>query len=183
MIITDYKKAAELLKDKKVGVVPSDTLYGFSCSAFCKECVERIYRIKNRDFDKPFIILVPDIESLSEFGVDILESFRVLEKYWPGPVSIVLNCSSEEFSYLHRGMRTLAFRLPNDKKLLALLKETGPIVSTSLNVSGEVPIEDIKTANELFDEKVDFYLDIGKRRGSPSKIIKISEGKEIVVRN
>ena len=182
MVIKSYEKAAMLLRSKKVGVVPSDTLYGFSCSAFCKECVERIYRIKNRDFDKPFIILIPDIESLSEFGVDIEVNREILEKYWPGPVSIILDCKSEKFSYLHRGMRTLAFRVPSDQQLQNLLKETGPIVSTSLNVSGEYPVEDIKTANELFDEKVDFYLDVGTKTGSPSKIIKMEGGKEVVIR-
>ena len=182
MVIKSYEEAAKLLKTEEVGVIPSDTLYGFSCSAFCKKCVERIYRIKNRDFDKPFIILIPSIESLSRFNIDITTNREVLEKHWPGPVSIILDCPSEELSYLHRGTKTLAFRMPKNEKLVDLLKESGPIVSTSLNISGEDPVENIKDAEKLFGKKVDFYLDRGIRTGKPSKIIKMEDGKEIIIR-
>ena len=183
MVIKSYEKAAMLLRSKKVGVVPSDTIYGFSCSALDKDGIERIYRIKNRDFEKPFIVLIPDIEALKDFKTEIKKEERfILEKYWPGPVSIILDFPLEEFSYLHRGMKTLAFRLPNDNKLLELLKESGPIVSTSLNVSGEEALETIEDAIKIFDDKVDFYLDVGKKIGNASRIIKIEDEKEIVIR-
>ena len=79
-------------------------------------------------------------------------------------------------------MKSLAFRLPNDKNLVSIIKATGPMVSTSANTSNTEPINDSEEALRIFENKIDFMLDKGKLNNKPSKIIKIENGIEHIIR-
>jgi L-threonylcarbamoyladenylate synthase len=83
--------------------------------------------------------------------------------------SIVFDCN--DFEYLHRGKKSLAFRLPHNKDLIDILKISGPIVAPSANIEGAKPAENIKEAKSYFGDKIDFYLDVGTIKSKPSKII------------
>ncbi len=172
-----------ILKNSGVGILPTDTLYGIVGSAFSEKAVERIYTLKGRDEDKPLIILINSIGDLGRFGVEIdQETEEILQKYWPGKVSVILPCLDPRFEYLHRGKGSLAFRLPVDKKLISILKETGPLVAPSANPQGLVPAKTIAEAKEYFGDKVDFYEDGGILKSLPSTLIGIKDGQITVLR-
>jgi len=183
-IIRSYQKTAKHLKSGKVGIIPTDTIYGISCLASSKENIEKIYEIKGRDYTKPFIVLISRIENLKEFGISPSDKeSEILSKYWPGPVSIILDIKDDKFHYLHRGKMSLAFRLPDDKKLIYILNKTGPLVSTSANISGLPTINGVMEAGEYFDKTLDFMLDIGPLSDrKPSRIIQIKNGVEVIIR-
>lgn len=171
----------KILKDGGIGVLPTDTIYGLVGSALSKEAVEIIYHLKNRTPDKPLIILISSLTDLELFHIRLPEKVKkLLEEIWPNPLSIVLPCLEEKFVYLHRWTQTLAFRMPDDQKLLRMLTQTGPIVAPSANPEGEPPAENIKQAENYFGDKVDFYLDGGELSSKPSTLIKI-DGEKITV--
>ena len=128
--------------------MPTDTLYGVVGSAMWSDTVERVYRVKKRNTQKPLIVLISSIDDVQNFEIDNLgeDQMKVLAHYWPGPTSILLPCSSSKFEYLHRGTGSIAFRLPNKKDLIDLLRETGPLVAPSANVEGEKPAATIAEA-------------------------------------
>lgn len=161
--------------------MPTDTLYGLVGSALNKKTVERIYKLKSRDPKKPMIVLIGSLHDLKFFGVRHV-SDTCLTPFWPGKVSVILPCSLPEFFYLHRGAKTLAFRLPKPKWLRDLLKRTGPLVAPSANPEGMKPAQNIKEARGYFGESVDFYIDAGKLSGKPSTLIKIESKKMAVLR-
>ncbi|OQA36426.1 MAG: Threonylcarbamoyl-AMP synthase [Parcubacteria group bacterium ADurb.Bin326] len=170
------------LKAGKIGVVPTDTIYGLVGQALNREAVETIYEIRRRSPDKPFIILISSIEELKSFGVNVsLEEKRFLGKYWPGAVSVILPCKYERLKYLHRGTKSLAFRLPKDKFILQILKETGPLVAPSANPEGLSPAENLKQAREYFGDKI-FYYGRGRLQGAPSTLVSLNDGKVEVLR-
>lgn len=165
---------AETLKNGGIGVLASDTIYGIMGSARNIETVERIYKVRGRDRAKPFIVLIPDIAGLTEFGIKPNEvEQRMMERYWPGKVTFVLNCLNGKYMHLHRGSGTIAFRVPADEKLRTLLKETGPLVAPSANPEGKPPAETIAEARAYFGDTADFYEDSGKLTGEPSTLIRI----------
>jgi L-threonylcarbamoyladenylate synthase len=165
-----------------VGVLATDTLYGIVGKALDEAVVERIYQLKRRHPDKPFIILISDYDDLKLFGIEMNRKLLgELEKYWPGPVSIILPCMSEELSYLHRGTFSLAFRIPDKKSLRQILKSTGPLVAPSANPQGEDPARTISEAKKYFGDEVDFYQ-AGKVGSTPSKLIRITKGETEVLR-
>ncbi|MCL4406197.1 MAG: L-threonylcarbamoyladenylate synthase [Patescibacteria group bacterium] len=174
-------KLAAAVARGAIAVVPTDTIYGIVASALRPESVEKIYRLRRRNRSKPMIILVGDLSQLSFFGVKMDSEMRkILNRFWPGKVSIVLPCRLDKFRYLHRGKQTLAFRLPALKSLRKFLMLTGPLVAPSANIEGAAPAADLKEAQKYFGNEVDFYVDRGRRDGQASALIDLS-GKEIKV--
>lgn len=183
MIIEDWNKAADLLLEGKIGVIPTDTIYGISCLANRKDLISKIYEIKGRDYSKPFIIIISSETQLGKFGIKLSkEENRVVNKYWPGPVSIILDVDSDLLQYLHRGSGTLAFRVPKHRQLASLLKKTGPLISTSANISGTGSPKTVGEAIIGLKDQVDFYLDKGYLDNPPSTVIRITDAKEVIIR-
>ena len=173
----------KLIKSGGVGVLPTDTIYGIVASANNKKSIERIYKLKERNKEKPFIILVSSFKDLENLGVETdNKAVETLKKYWPGKVSVVLPIKDSSLEYLHRGKNSLAFRLPDYPELTKLIKETGPLVAPSANPEGMEPAKTIDKAKKYFGDNLDFYVDAGKIEGSASTLISIKEGKVNLLR-
>ena len=177
------KKATKILKNGGIGVLATDTIYGVVGSALSRRIVSRIYRLRHRNTKKPMIILISSFADLKLFNIKLDNQLRQkLSQFWPGPVSIILPCASKKFSYLHRGTKKLAFRLPAELKLRNLLKKTGPLVAPSANPEGLPPATTIKEAKKYFGSRIDFYLNAGKIVRSPSTLIEIKNNRVIIKR-
>ena len=154
--------------------MPTDTIYGLVGLVFSQKAVERIYRVKKRKKDKPFIILISSLAELGLFGIEASKELSdFLKKAWPGKASIIFPLKSKKFFYLHRGKNFLAFRLPRSDFLKKIISQTGPLVAPSANPEGEKPAQTIKEAKSYFGEKIDFYFDRGKIKSKPSIILEI----------
>lgn len=160
-------------------MLATDTLYGLVARALDKKAVTRIYKLKQRQPQKPFIILIANTGDLAQFGIEPLAG---LEKYWPGPTSIILPCTDTGLAYLHRGTKSLAFRLPAKPSLRRLIKATGPLVAPSANPEGLPPARTITEAKAYFADSVDFYQP-GRTTAKPSKLIRINNSKIEILRN
>lgn len=175
------REIVEILKKGGVGVIPTDTIYGLVGSALSKKAVERIYRVRKREKTKPFIVLISSLKDLKLFGVKVSKKhLKILKTLWlvrPGPVSVILPVRGKKFLYLHRGTSaaggSIAFRLPKGKKLINILKKTGPLVAPSANLAGKLPAFTIRRARMYFGDRVDFYVNRGVLPGRPSSIIEI----------
>lgn len=178
------KKVIETLQSGGIGILPTDTIYGVVGSVLNKETIESMYPLLKRDSKKPMVIIIGRVKDLGIFGIKINRKFKKkLKEFWPGRVSIILPCHSDEFAYLHRGMESLAFRVPNLKWLRKLLKKTGPLVATSANPEGEKPAQTIKQAEKYFDSHIDFYVDAGKMAGKPSTLVEIEDSNVNIKRD
>ena len=178
------KHLEKTLLEKKVVVMPTDTIYGIVGSALEEKVVNRIYDIRKRAPEKPCIILIGDVKDLSKFSINLThEQANKLKEYWPGPVSLVFDCTDQKLFYLHRGTQTLAFRLPSAHGLQDLLKITGPLIAPSANIEGQSLAHNIHEAKNYFHELVDLYVDGGERWGTPSKVIKLQkDGSTLILR-
>lgn len=176
-----------VLKNGGIGVLPTDTIYGIVGSATNAKTVTRIYKARHRNPKKPMIILVSTPADLLRFGIVLNPKIKkILKQVWPGPVSVVFKITKlgarKKFAYLHRGTKTLAFRVPKPPWLRALLVKTGPLVAPSANIEGMRPARTIKEAKKYFDDTVDFYLDVGPVVGKPSKLIRVENDMPIILR-
>ena len=179
----DYQKLIAAIKKGGIGVLPTDTLYGLVGSAFSASALERIYAIRERSGKKPFIILISTLSDLKKFEIKINKKTEVLLRgVWPGKVSVVFPVRSKKFGYIHRGTKSLAFRLPNKDSLTTLLKKTGPLVAPSANREGAKPATTIKKAKQYFGERIDFYVDGGTLCGKPSTLVAWEKGKFVTLR-
>ncbi|KKR62575.1 threonylcarbamoyl-AMP synthase [Candidatus Nomurabacteria bacterium RIFCSPHIGHO2_01_FULL_39_220] len=164
----------KVLKEDGVAVMPTDTVYGIVGMAQSEFVVNRIYELRKRAPDKPCIIIIGDESDLEKFSIILSDKQKIaLKKYWPGPVSIVLDCPDEGLEYLHRGTKTLAFRVPREEELQKLLKKTGPLIAPSANTERFPPATNIAEAKKYFGDQVDLYIDGGEIKSPTSKVIKL----------
>ncbi len=162
----------KILKSGGVGIIPTDTLYGVVGSALKPETLKRIYKVRERDLNKPLIILISSTKDLDIFGVENYP--KILDKSWPAKVTIILKVAKNlsKLTYLHRGTKTLAFRIPKNKFLVDLLRKTGPLVAPSANPQGEETARNISEAKKYFGDNVDFYYGKKTLKSNGSTIIK-----------
>lgn len=178
-----YREAENILKGGGVGVMPTDTIYGLVGSALNKKTVERIYKVRERNPAKPFIVLIGSLKDLLLFGVKLDGQMKILvQKFWPGKVSVILPVKGKRFFYLHRGAESLAFRLPKRASLRNFLRRVRPLVAPSANPEGSPPAKNITEAKKYFGERIDFYLPGHIQSNKPSTLIEIKEGKVKVLR-
>lgn len=175
----NWLKIEKILKEGGIAVIPTDTLYGLCASVFNKKAIEKIYRIKKRDNSKPLIVLISSVQQLKDFNIkdDFIRMFKP-------KVSILLECKSSKFKYIHRGTNEIAFRLigKRNKNLYRLVSSIGPIVAPSANPESFKPSENIKQAKKYFKDDVDYYIDGGKKNGKPSTLVRVRDNKFEILR-
>lgn len=187
LVLKESKKsiitAAEILKRGGVGVIPTDTLYGQLGQALNQKTVERIYQLRRRNPKKPMIVLISSLQDLNKFSIKLDQrTTKLLNRFWPGMVSVVLPCKNAKLKYLHRGTNSLAFRLPKKRNLVNLINITGPLVAPSANFEGQQPPNTITQARKNFGNNVDVYIDGGRKSSKPSTLIKLEKTGIIILR-
>lgn len=165
------------LQSGKIGVMPTDTIFGIVALAINPESIARIYEAKGRPTHKRVIHLISDMSQLELLGIYPTDSHRVtLNTIWPGPVSVDLKCD-DTLPHSHAGEYSIAVRMPKDQWLRDLLAQTGPLIATSANKSG-LPTPD--NLNEIKTQLpgLDFYVD-GPVGSTPSRLARLSDSGEI----
>jgi L-threonylcarbamoyladenylate synthase len=170
-----------VLKNNGVVVMPTDTLYGIVGTAFNENTVEKIYEIRKRKPEKPCIVFIGSVNEIKKFGIELSEEQKNIFEKYTEPTSIILDCLSDEFEYLHRGTKTLAFRIPAPEELRNLLLTIGPLVAPSANTEGLPPAKNIQEAKEYFGDQVDLYVDGGEISSKASKVIRLNNDDSIEV--
>ncbi|MCA9333046.1 L-threonylcarbamoyladenylate synthase [Candidatus Saccharibacteria bacterium] len=171
-------KVVQYLMNGKVGIIPTDTLYGVVCRASDPNSCEKLYKLKSRD-KKPGTIIASSIDQLISLGLKA-RYLKVVEHFWPGPVSVEIPNSIVQ---LTQGTGKAAFRVINDQYISILLSNTGPLLTSSANIPGEPPANNLKEAMDYFGDKVDFYVDGGDLSyREPSTVVRIVDDVVEVIR-
>ncbi|KAI9230141.1 MAG: hypothetical protein DHS80DRAFT_21617 [Piptocephalis tieghemiana] len=137
---SSIREAASLLKDGQVVAFPTETVYGLGANALSSTAVSGIFRAKNRPADNPLIVHVPDIPSLSPLlppNYSLPPAYtNLLERFWPGPLTILLPKSPTIPDLVTAGQPTIAVRCPSHPVAQALLRASSlPIAAPSANLS------------------------------------------------
>jgi L-threonylcarbamoyladenylate synthase len=169
-----------ILKNDGIIVMLTDTLYGILGSAASKKAVARIFEVKGRSSKKPLIVFISDISQIAGFGVKKVP--EDLKSIWPDQITVVLPASANKFKYIHRGINTIAFRMPKNKRLIELIREVGPLVAPSANPQGKEPAKNITEAKKYFGKDIDMYVPGVLKKSQPSTILKYLNGKWKLVR-
>lgn len=174
--------ASQIFFDGGVFVYPTDTIYGFGADPF-SGAADKISAMKGREESKKFILLVPNINVLNTLTeLPDKRYLQFLSSLWPNPVSVILNLNSTSQKKLESD--TAAFRIPNHLFCLKLLKRiNSPLVSTSVNRSGEPPLINADDIISEFGSDVDavFYEQTGNDSAA-STLINLTGTEPVVIR-
>ena len=139
----------------RVFVFPTDTVYGIGTWWDDFDAIKRIYDIKVRDAGKPLAVLISDFNQVKDKIVIKNDEVNMLmKKYWPGPLTLIFE-KNDKFEY---PFRTIGFRIPNLPIALKILNYLGPLATTSVNYSGEEPVNNVDDINNLFGNKIDYII-------------------------
>ncbi|MBO5937590.1 MAG: threonylcarbamoyl-AMP synthase [Clostridia bacterium] len=160
----DISKVASILKDGGIAAIPTETVYGLAGNALKGECVKKIYRAKGRPSDNPLIVHISDISQWAPLVKSIPESALALaEKFWPGPLTIILPKSDIIPTEISGGLGTVAVRMPSDEIAKAIISACGfPLAAPSANTSGKPSPTCASHVTEDLDGKIDAIVDSGE---------------------
>lgn len=161
-------EAASILRNGGLVAFPTETVYGLGANLLDKEAVGKVYGIKKRPKNKPLTVHIADIKTVKKMvGKIPLSAKRLAERFWPGPLTLVLKDS--------RGRKT-GFRMPDNRIAFLLIRKAGvPVVAPSANISGNRPPKSVKEVLRDLDGRIDMALDGGKTRiGVESTVVDIS---------
>lgn len=177
----NFSVILKALKDGKVLVCPTDTVYGLVCDAANKKAVERIFKIKKRDRKKPLPVFIKDINMAKKFTYINKKQDKFLKENWPGKITVVLKGKKGLTGAVYK-KGTIGMRMP-DYKLLNLILEKfqKPIAQTSANISGKpaaTKIKEVLSQFESIDVQPDLIINAGNLpKNKPSKIIDLINNK------
>lgn len=156
------KIVASVLNNGGIIIYPTETLYGLGALAVDEESVNNIFSIKGRIHVNPIPILVRDKEMLSEYVVVTDEANRLIEKFLPGPLTLVLKEKKNLPHFISAGTGNIAIRISRHafvRRLFDFLSK--PITSTSANISGRENLLSFDEIYETFKSKVELIVDSG----------------------
>lgn len=170
-------RAAEIIKNGGLVAIPTETVYGLGASALSDEAVARIFAVKGRPQDNPLIIHVHGAEALEKWCREVPETALLLaNKFWPGPLTMVLRKQPSVPERVTAGMDTVAVRCPDHPATLRLIELAGvPIAAPSANISGKPSPTSAEHVRHDIDGMVEAIVDGGECRvGLESTIIDMS---------
>jgi L-threonylcarbamoyladenylate synthase len=177
-------KAAAGVRDGRLVVLPTDTLYGVGADAFSPEAVRALLAAKGRGSDMPPPVLVADARTVDGLATEVPEYARALiEAFWPGPLTVVLRAQPSLMWDLGDTGGTVALRMPDDPVALELLREVGPMAVSSANRTGHPASRTVVEAASQLGASVEFYLDGGPVTGGlASTIVDCTRDEPVVLR-
>lgn len=196
-----------------VGVMPTDTIYGLVARAHDHDAVAKTYDLKNRNTERPFLVVISELAQVSDFGIilsdtqkeiaqilwssdkamrgNILRSCDIATEDHDRPISIVIKCDDQKYAYLHKGQRSIGFRLVRRGEenvhahdLACVVDRVGPVIATSANISGQPFATSICEAQKYFGGQCDFYIEhVIQLYKKPSIILAMQDENVALVRS
>ena len=179
------RRAVAILKEGGVVAYPTETFYALGVDAFNLEALEKLVKLKSRSGDKAISLIISDLTALGSLVSSVpVPARQLMEKFWPGPLTLVLPGISGLPPPITNEARGVALRIsshPVARELASIIQ--GPISATSANIAGEAPPTTGAQVYSAFGEGLDLVLDAGETEGGkPSTVLDFTADKPRVLR-
>lgn len=179
------KQAAQMVRDGKVIVYPTDSCYAIGCHLDDKNAVVRIRQIRGVDDNHHMTLMCRDLSELSHYALVNNVQFRLLKHNTPGSYTFILQATKEIPKRLQHPKRsTIGVRIPDHAIALALLEELGePLLSSTMILPNEEsPLNDAQQIRALLEQQVDLVIDGGAVAAEPTSVIDLTRDMPMLVR-
>ena len=182
---TKLEKTAEYIKQGRIVVFPTETVYGIGANGLDENAVKKLYEIKQRKLNKPISLLVSSIDMINEIAKDITElEYALIKKFFPGPLTIILKKKDIVPNIVTANSDTVGIRMPANEIAIKLIEYSKvPIATPSANISGKPSGTNLQDIMKDFDKKVDCFIDNGPSKiGLASTIVQVIDGVPHILR-
>jgi tRNA threonylcarbamoyl adenosine modification protein (Sua5/YciO/YrdC/YwlC family) len=177
------QRVVDILRKGGIVAYPTDTYYGIGCDIMNKKAIEKIYAIKQRDKNKPFSFICPDLKDISTYAKISNFAYRNMKRLLPGPYTFVLSGSRMVPKIMLTKRKTAGIRVPNNQIALDLAKELGnPIISTSATDPNGDIFEDPSLLHDYFENRLEAVIDGGPVPNAPSSVISLIDDIPEIIR-
>ena len=170
------------IDDNELIAFPTDTVYGLGAKVYDDLGQERIMELKNRDCSKRFAVLCANLEQIEELAIVSDDAKKIINKFLPGGLTLILEAKNKNI-HNYAIDNTVAVRIPKHPIALKILLENGPLATTSVNLSGEAPMNDYDKINATFKGKIDYIFSDPtniKYSNTPSTIIDMTNDIKVI---
>jgi L-threonylcarbamoyladenylate synthase len=186
MLTTDINKAKEVLQANELIAIPTETVYGLAGNAYDETALKKIFELKKRPFYNPLIVHLKSASCMYDVATDIPENaLKLAEKFWPGPITLVLKKQAHISDLITAGKDTVAVRVPNHPVALALLEKLEfPLAAPSANPFGSISPTTAAHVLNYFGANLKVILDGGEcANGLESTIVGFENNQVILYRH
>ncbi len=179
------EEAGELIKQGKIVIFPTETVYGIGTNGLDEKAVRKLYEVKQRPLNKPISLLVANMKMVNLIAKDITEKeYKIMKNFFPGPLTIILKKKDIVPDIVTAGQDTIGVRMPRGEIARKLVELSGvPIAAPSANISGEPSGTNLQEIMKNFEGKVDYCIDGGNSElGLASTIVQVIDEKPIILR-
>jgi len=185
LVPEDLNKAAQIIQKGGLVAFPTETVYGLGGDAFDPTASKRIYAAKGRPSDNPLIVHIAELSEITRVACDIPDTaYALAEKFWPGPLTMILKKRDELPRETTGGLDTVAVRMPSDPVAALLIRESGvPIAAPSANLSGRPSTTCAQHVIEDLSGRIDMIIDAGASKiGLESTIVDLTCEPALILR-
>jgi L-threonylcarbamoyladenylate synthase len=179
------EEAAKWILQGRVVAIPTDTLYGLAVDPFRADAAEQLFVVKGRPPEQAIPLIAADaaqVDSTIARLTGVAE--RLAERYWPGPLTLVVAAPRAMAARVTAGTSTVGVRVPNHEVARAIARVCGrPVTATSANISGQPATSDPDIVEATLGDRIELLVDSGKTiGGAPSTIVDVTMASPRLVR-
>lgn len=177
--------AAEVLRKGGLVAFPTETVYGLGADALNRRAVRRVFKVKGRPADDPVIVHIADKKGIGRLAEEVPEEAeKLMERFWPGPLTLVLKKTRVVPKVTTGGLDTVAIRMPNNEIALSLIREAKtPVAAPSANLFGKPSPTSAGHVIHDLNGKVDVIIDGGRTRiGVESTVVDLTSSPPMLLR-
>jgi L-threonylcarbamoyladenylate synthase len=185
MITTNTDKAKQVLENDGIIGFPTETVYGLAGNALSEKAIRSIFQLKNRPLDNPLIVHVSSLDKIDFITENIPnKAHQLADKFWPGPLTLLLKKSDKISDLVTAGQETVAVRIPNHPIALKLLESLDfPLVAPSANPYQSISPTSAKHVADYFENELTLVLDGGFcEKGLESTIVGFEDDDVVIYR-
>nr|WP_294774635.1 L-threonylcarbamoyladenylate synthase [uncultured Flavobacterium sp.] len=185
MISKDIHQAAHLLYNDAIIAIPTETVYGLAGNIFSEKAIRSIFDLKKRPLSNPLIVHISNTHQLEGLVTEVPAlAKKLMDKFWPGPLTLVLPKKDIVPNFVTGGKETVAVRMPNHKQTLKLLNLLPfPLAAPSANPFGSISPTEANHVSEYFGASIPFILEGGNcQKGIESTIIGFEDDVPVLYR-
>lgn len=181
----ETQEAATMLWKGGLVAIPTETVYGLAASARDGVAVQKIFDLKDRPYEKPISVLVSGMEMVEQYCQNIPPvAYKLAEKYWPGPLTMILEDKGIVPLMVTAETDTLGVRCPDHPLTLSIIEKADfPLAATSANPAGGEPAKTAQEVLQYFDKRIEAVVDGGPCAvGVASTVLDLTEEEPKILR-
>lgn len=172
----------EALSQGDIVAFPTETVYGLACRFNDEAALDKLMEAKNRDYSKAITLMLSHKEDISNYGEVNPGIKRVIDRFMPGMITIILKKKENVAEAMTNGRKTIGIRIPDDQFVLNLIDHTGPLLVTSANLSGQPNTTNEEEVLAQLDGRIAYVVKGQTKSNLASTVVDLTGSKPVILR-